>query len=75
VILCYNKDYKSYFIRMKIIYSPHAEKRMMQRSISKEEVSDTIEFPNYTIKRKREIGAYKKRGNRTLKVVYFRGEN
>ena len=60
---------------MKILYSPHAEKRMKQRSVSKEQVEDIVEFPNYTIKRGKEIEAYKKVDNKMIKVVYFKGEN
>jgi len=46
---------------MKIIFSSHAEKRLKERGIKKQQVLETIEFPEYTIKRSdNEIEAYKK---------------
>lgn len=45
---------------MDIIYSNHAKKRMVEREINEKDVIEVIDFPDYTIKRGREIEAYKK---------------
>jgi len=60
---------------MKIFYSLHAKKRIIERKIKEKYVHETINFPNYTIKRSNEIEAYKKINNKILKVVYFQSEN
>ncbi|MFH1358555.1 MAG: DUF4258 domain-containing protein [archaeon] len=60
---------------MDIIYSFHAKKRLKERDIKVEEVKETIDFPDYTIKRKEEIEAYKRFTNILLKVVYIKKEN
>tara|TARA_Y100000310_G_C20668471_1_gene808954 strand:- start:2204 stop:2422 length:219 start_codon:yes stop_codon:yes gene_type:complete len=61
---------------MKISFSSHAEKRLKERGIKKEAVIETVEFPEYTIKRSNnEIEAYKKLNGKMLKVVYFQKEN
>lgn len=60
---------------MKIIFSSHAEKRLKERGIKKEQIIETIEFPEYTIKRTNdEVEAFKKIEGRKFKVVYFKGE-
>jgi len=60
---------------MKILYSSHAKKRLRERGIKEEDVIETIEFPEYTIRRSNnEIEAYKKIKGRMLKVVYFQKE-
>jgi len=54
-----------------IIYSEHARKRMIERGIKEEDIKETIEFPDYTITRGKEIEAYKKLNDKMLKVVYI----
>ncbi len=60
---------------MKLIYTNHAKKRMLQRNIPEKEVLEIIEFPEYTLKRGEEIEAYKKINNVMTKVVYVIKEN
>jgi hypothetical protein len=55
---------------MEIIYSPHAKKRMIERGISDSDVKETLNFPEYTLTRGKEIEAYKKIKDKMLKVVY-----
>jgi len=60
---------------MRIVFSKHAETRLRERGIKKEQVIEIIEFPEYTIKRSNnEIEAYKKISGRMLKVVYIQKE-
>lgn len=59
---------------MRIIYTFHASKRMMERGIIESEIIDMIEFPEYTLKRGEEIEAYKKIDDKMIKVVYVRKE-
>lgn len=56
---------------MKLIFTKHAKKRMAERGIKEKDIIETIEFPEYTIKRGREIEAYKKFEGKMLKVVYI----
>jgi len=56
---------------MQIRYSSHARKRMIERDINEEQIKEAIDFPDYTIKRGREIEAYKKIAGKKLKVVYI----
>jgi len=56
---------------MKVEYSNHAKKRMSERGINKKNVTEAIEFSEYTIKRGEEIEAYKKINEKMLKVVYI----
>ena len=58
----------------KLILSNHALKRMFERGINEQEIAQTMENPNYKIRRGDEIEAYKKFGNETLKVVYAETE-
>ena len=55
---------------MKIILSYHAKKRVNERDIKMEEIIETIEMPDYTISKENKKEAYKKIGDRTLKVVH-----
>ncbi len=48
---------------------------MQQRSISEKEITEIIEFPEYTLKRGEETEAYKKLDNKMTKVVYVVKEN
>jgi len=56
---------------MELIFTKHAKKRIYERGIKEEEIKNTIKFPNYTIKRGKEIEAYKKTNEKFLKVVYI----
>ncbi len=56
---------------MEFVFTKHAKKRIYERGIKQEEIKNTIEFPDYTIKRGKEIEAYKKINERFLKVVYI----
>jgi len=61
---------------MTVDFSPHAEKRIKERGIKKEEVIEAIKFPEYTIKRSnKEIEAYKRINNKMLKVVLEKNLN
>lgn len=55
---------------MKIVYTTHAKKRMIERGVNEKEIIDAIEFPDYTINRDNELEAYKKIEGKLLKVVY-----
>lgn len=60
---------------MKTIFSFHAKKRLKERNIKEKEVYEIIEFPEYTVKRGKEIEAHKKIKDRIIKVVYAEREN
>ncbi len=61
---------------MKIVFSSHAEKRMKERGVRKEDIIEVIDFPEYVIRRENnEIEAYKKINNKMFKVVYIKLEN
>ncbi|OGJ21122.1 hypothetical protein A3K73_08485 [Candidatus Pacearchaeota archaeon RBG_13_36_9] len=55
---------------MEIVLSRHAKKRLLERGIKIQEVQEAIELPEYTISRGAKKEAYKKIGDKTLKVVY-----
>ena len=55
---------------MKIIFTNHAKKRMIERNIKLEEIKEAIDFPDYTIVKNNKYEAYKKVDNKNLKVVY-----
>ena len=55
---------------MELILTKHAKQRMLERNIKIEEIQETIEFPDYTIIKNNKTEAYKKIGNKNLKVVY-----
>lgn len=55
---------------MNLIFTKHAKKRMFERGIKEKDIKETIDFPEYIIKRGKEIEAYKRINNQTLKVVY-----
>jgi hypothetical protein len=57
---------------MDLILTKHAKQRMIERSISIQEVKNTIELPDYTINKGDVIESYKKENNKNLKVVYSR---
>lgn len=60
---------------MKIIFSYHAKKRLIERSIKIKDVEETIEMPEYTISKGNKKEAYKKIGEKTLKAVYTEEDN
>ena len=55
---------------MDIIITKHAKERMLERSISIEELQNAIDLPDYTIAKDNLIEVYKKIKNRNLKIVY-----
>lgn len=62
-------------LKMKIVFSYHAQKRLKERDIKEKDVYEIVEFPDYTIKRGEEIEAYKKIEGRLIKVVYIIMQN
>jgi hypothetical protein len=60
---------------MKIILSNHASKRAVEREISKEDIREAIEFPDYIVKKNKKIESHKKIGNKFLKIIYVNKEN
>lgn len=56
---------------MKIIYSPHAQKRLWERKISKDAVFLTIQSPDQqTLADRGRMIVRKNLGNRILEVIY-----
>lgn len=55
---------------MKIIFTKHAEERMIERKIRLDDIQKTIEMPDYNIRKDSKTEAYKKVDNKILKVVY-----
>tara|TARA_Y100000034_G_scaffold121622_2_gene166071 strand:+ start:473 stop:685 length:213 start_codon:yes stop_codon:yes gene_type:complete len=60
---------------MKIILTNHAKQRMSERAIKMQDLKETIDMPDYTIKNNGVIEAYKKLDNKTLKIVYSKGDS
>jgi hypothetical protein len=60
---------------MKINLSKHAKQRLTERGINLNDITDTIELPDYTITKENKKEAYKKIKDRTLKVVYSGDDN
>lgn len=60
---------------MKIIFTNHSKQRKVERSVSDEQIKQTIELPDYTIKKENKTEAYKKINNKLLKVVYIEKGN
>ena len=54
----------------KIILTSHSKQRMIERGISFKNIQDTIEFPDYTIKKEDKIEAHKKIKDKILKIIY-----
>ena len=57
---------------LKIIYTKHTKKRMIERSIKSSWIEDCIELPDYNIARERIVESYKKINSEVLKVVWIR---
>ena len=55
---------------MKINFSYHAKKRLIERGIKFKDVQETIEMPDYTVSKSDKKEAYRKINYKTLKVVY-----
>jgi len=56
---------------MKVVFTRHAQQRMIQRKVSPEQVFETIEFPDdVTISESGETVAVKNYGNREVRVAY-----
>lgn len=61
---------------MMFSYTRHALRRMRWRKISREEVENTIQFPdNLEPSLKNRLNAYKAIGGRLLKVTYSRKDD
>ncbi|MBI4235125.1 DUF4258 domain-containing protein [Candidatus Peregrinibacteria bacterium] len=56
---------------MKIVFSKHAENRMNERQISKNEVKEAILFPNKSGKQDHKNFAMKTRKNDQLLIAYY----
>ncbi len=61
--------------KMKIIFTNHAKQRMYERNIKFEQIKDSINFPDYTIRKGNKTEIYKKFEEKTLKVVYIEEGN
>jgi hypothetical protein len=55
---------------MNLIFTNHAKQRMIERNIKMQEVQETINLPDYTISKEDKTEAYKKIGDKNLKIVY-----
>jgi len=55
---------------MEIIFTKHAQQRMLERGIKLEQIKNTIDFPDYTISKNNKIEAYKRINSQILKIVY-----
>ena len=55
---------------MKLEFSKHAKQRMIERGIKLEQIKETMELPDYTIRKGSKVEAYKNLSNKTLKVIY-----
>jgi len=55
---------------MEIIFTKHAQQRMLERGIKLEQIKNTIDFPDYTIRKNNKIEAYKRINSQFLKIVY-----
>ena len=56
---------------MKIILTDHTKKRMRERDINISNIKETIDIPDYTIRKNGKIEALKTMNNKSLKVVYI----
>jgi hypothetical protein len=56
---------------MELILTNHAKKRMLDRGIELKHIKETIDLPNYTIRKDNKVEAYKEINGKTLKVVYI----
>ena len=55
---------------MKIILTKHAQQRMLERKIKFEDVKNTINFPDYLIRKNNKVEAFKKIKENLLKIIY-----
>ena len=55
---------------MEIIFTNHATIRMIEREISFDQIKETLNFPDYTIRKGTVIEAHKLFKSKNLKVVY-----
>lgn len=55
---------------MTLIFTKHAKQRMIERGIKLQEVQDAIDLPDYTISKEGKKEAFKKIGNKNLKIAY-----
>lgn len=59
---------------MKLVFSNHAEQRIIKRKITKEEVVETIMHPDITLKKHGKYYAQKRTQRGLIEVVYERTE-
>ena len=57
-------------IKVTIILTDHAKKRMAERAISFKQIQETIEMPDYTVQKGKKTEAVKDINGRKLKIVY-----
>lgn len=57
---------------MKIIYTEHAEKRILERGIKKSWIEECIEIPDYNVSKGKVVESNKKINFQVLKVVWER---
>ena len=53
-----------------MILTSHTKQRMLERGITLTQIQDSIDLPDYCIKKGRKVESYKKINNKTLKIVY-----
>ena len=56
---------------MEFILTNHARKRMAERGINLNQIKETIDFPDYTIRKDGKTEAHKEINHKILKVVYI----
>lgn len=59
----------------KFIFTKHAKKRMLERNIEVNEIKETIEFPDYVVKKENKTEYHKKIMNKILKIVSIKKGN
>jgi len=60
---------------MRFVLSKHAKKRMIERKINIEDITSTVELPDYVINRGDKTEAYKKLKDKKLKVIYIKEDS
>ena len=55
---------------MRIVLTKHAQKRMVERGISMENILEVVENPDYTIRRGELTEGFKKINSRNFKIVF-----
>ncbi len=60
---------------MNIILTKHAKKRLRERGIKISWIRETVEMPEYVVKKDNKKETHKRVGNKFLKVVYIKEDN